>query len=162
MSGHQRPVRGESDSWLTPPEIIKALGPFSLDPCASVDQPWPTAEVQYTVVDNGLLQTWNGFVFLNPPFGPEAEHWFAKLAKHPGGGIGLCPARTETRWFVREVWAKANAILFLHGRPYFHKPDGTRGSANSGAPICLVGYGPKAVDRLATCGLSGSLVREWG
>lgn len=34
LSGHQRPNAGLSDDWLTPPEIIEALGPFDLDPCA--------------------------------------------------------------------------------------------------------------------------------
>lgn len=27
--------------WLTPPEIIAALGPFDLDPCAPIEQPYP-------------------------------------------------------------------------------------------------------------------------
>jgi len=31
------------DEWLTPPDIIKALGPFDLDPCAPIVRPWPTA-----------------------------------------------------------------------------------------------------------------------
>ena len=31
------------DEWLTPPEIIKALGTFDLDPCASSTRPWPRA-----------------------------------------------------------------------------------------------------------------------
>jgi hypothetical protein len=56
------------------------------------------------------------------------------------------------------VWSRASGILFLYGRPHFHHIDGTRGEANSGAPICLVGYGPNALDRLAECGLKGRLV----
>ncbi|NCW30719.1 MAG: adenine methyltransferase, partial [Alphaproteobacteria bacterium] len=30
-------------TWLTPPAVIKALGEFDLDPCASLDRPWDTA-----------------------------------------------------------------------------------------------------------------------
>ena len=41
-----------SDDWITPREIIAALGPFDLDPCASATQPWPTAEHMLTVKDN--------------------------------------------------------------------------------------------------------------
>ena len=158
LSSHQKPYRGESDDWLTPPEIINALAPFSLDPCASVGQPWKTASKMWT--ERGLERRWNGFVWCNPPFGPEAGKWLDKMAEH-GNGIGLVPARTETRWFVRAVWHQADAVLFLHGRPHFHHPDGTRGAANSGVPICLVAYGDVAVRRLRKSGLTGSLIEDW-
>lgn len=160
LSSHQRPVRGETDVWLTPPEIIAAVGPFDLDPCAAVGQPWATATTQYTLDDDGLSKPWSGFAWVNPPFGPDAQTWLERLAAH-GHGIGLVPARTETRWFISTVWAAADAVLFLHGRPHFHHPDGTRGKANSGAPICLIGYGDLAVQRLTDCGLAGSLVTKW-
>ena len=156
LSSHQSPVRGASDVWLTPPEIIEALGPFHLDPCAAVNQPWRTATEQYTIEDDGLSRQWRGFVWCNPPFGPDAGRWLDRLAEH-GNGIGLCPARTETRWFVRSVWQQASAVLFLHGRPHFHHPDGRRAAANSGAPICLPGYGAEAKRRLADSGLAGTL-----
>ena len=144
--------------WLTPPEIIDVLGPFDLDPCAAVGQPWKTAARQYTIEDDGLAQDWHGFAWVNPPFGPDAETWLARLADH-GNGIGLVPARTETRWFVKTVWRRADAVLFLHGRPHFHRADGTRGRANSGAPIVLIAYGRRAVNRLAATSLEGTLVR---
>lgn len=160
LSSHQRPVRGDTDVWLTPPEIIKAVGPFHLDPCAAVDQPWRTAKVQYTILDDGLAQRWRGLVWCNPPFGPDAGMWLERCAQH-GNAVALVPARTETRWFVQNIWHRADAVLFLHGRPHFYHPDGTRGSANSGAPICLVAYGRIAVDRLRACDLPGSLVEAW-
>lgn len=156
LTSHQRPHRGATDVWLTPPAIIEALGPFDLDPCAAVDQPWRTATTQYTETDDGLAQSWFGLVWCNPPFGPEAGKWLARCAEY-GNAIALVPARTETRWFVDNVWFASTAVLFLHGRPHFHYPDGTRGRANSGAPICLVAYGSTAVDRLANCDLDGSL-----
>ena len=161
LSSHQRPHRGTSDVWLTPPTIIDALGPFDLDPCAAPHpRPWPTARVMYGPPLDGLRLPWRGFVWCNPPFGPEAQKWLARLALH-GDGIGLVPARTETRWFVEHVWGSADAILFLDGRPHFHHPDGTRSRANSGAPICLVAYGEEAVLRLSTCDLPGSFVNHW-
>src|SRR5690554_3789850 len=103
LGSHQRPYRGETDTWLTPPEIIKAVGLFDLDPCAAIGQPWATATTTFTVEDDGLTQPWHGFVWCNPPFGPEAGKWLDRLAQH-GNGIGLVPARTETRWFIRAVW----------------------------------------------------------
>lgn len=161
LSAHQRPHRGATDVWLTPPSIVTACGPFDLDPCAAIDQPWRTATVQYTEEDDGLAQDWEGFAWVNPPFGPEAGRWLERLAAHPAGGVALVPARTETRWFVEQVWNKAEAVLFMAKRPHFHYPDGTRARANSGAPICLVGYGLAGHVRLLTCGIEGSLVDRW-
>jgi hypothetical protein len=160
LTSHQRPHRGATDIWLTPPQIIDALGPFDLDPCAAVGQPWRTANLQYTELEDGLSRPWAGFVWCNPPFGPEAATWLHRISEH-GDGIALVPARTETRWFVENVWQRAGSVLFLHGRPHFHHPDGTRAKANSGVPICLIGYGDRAVTRLATCGLVGTHVSLW-
>ena len=160
MSSHQKPHRGATDVWLTPPEILAAVGPFDLDPCAPLNRPWDMASEHLTIEDDGLSIPWHGFVWCNPPFGPEADKWLQRMAEH-GNGIALVPARTETRWFVSNVWESADAVLFLHGRPHFHHADGTRGKANSGAPICLIAYGLHAVGVLAECGLKGSLVSGW-
>lgn len=158
LTAHQRPHRGASDVWLTPPEIIDAIGPFDLDPCAAPSpRPWATAARHIELPEDGLTAEWDGLVWCNPPFGPEAGVWLDRCAEY-GNAIALVPARTETRWFVRTVWQAADAVLFLHGRPHFHRPDGSRGRANSGAPICLIAYGSEAVARLAACDLAGSLV----
>lgn len=158
LSSHQRPHHGATDEWLTPPYIIQALGPFDLDPCAAPEpRPWPTADRHITLPDDGLAAPWGGFVWCNPPFGPKARRWLAKMAEHRNG-IALVPARTETRWFIETVWEAADAVLFLYGRPHFYHPDGTRGRSNSGAPICLVAYGPEAADRLRECSLEGRYV----
>jgi hypothetical protein len=133
----------KSDVWLTPPEILKSLGSFDLDPCAPAVRPWDTAARHISLPDDGLQVAWNGRVWCNPPFGAEAARWLAKLAKH-GNGIALIPARTETRMFFDNVWEgehRAHAVCFLRKRPHFHLPDGTRAPFNSGAPICLVAYG---------------------
>ena len=103
---------------------------------------------------------WHGFVWCNPPYS-EVWTWLAKLADH-GDGIALIFARTETAGFVREVWGKADGLLFLHGRLHFHHPGGERAKANSGAPSVLVAYGQRAVDRLTDSGLNGTVLSDWG
>lgn len=160
MSGHQQPYAGKSNEWLTPPDIIEALGPFDLDPCAPIKRPWPTAERHYTVEDDGLRQTWDGFVWVNPPYGPWTWKWLHKLAEH-GNGIGLIFARTETQGFFAQAWERADSMLYLDGRLYFHCPDGTRAPHNAGAPSVLLGYGRLATERLAASGLQGALVTAW-
>lgn len=156
MGSHQS-SRMDSDTWLTPPEILAALGPFDLDPCTPAQMPWPTAARRYTPAEDGLIQPWRGYVWLNPPYGSEAWRWLARLADH-GNGVALVFARTETEGFHREVWAKASALLFLSGRLHFHHPDGRRARSNAGAPSVLVAYGNYAADRLQRCGLDGAVV----
>lgn len=151
LSAHQS-ARMKNDEWLTPPEIVRALGEFDLDPCSPVERPWDTAKFHYNIHDDGLTQYWNGRVWLNPPFGREAVKWLRRMVKH-GNGIALIPARTETAMFFECVWGAADAILFIEGRPHFHYVDGTRAPFNSGAPICLVAYGLSNVAALDRSGL---------
>lgn len=157
MGSHQSAVMG-SDIWLTPPHIIEALGPFDLDPCASVGRPWDTAATHYTVEDDGLSREWHGRVWLNPPYGKHAAVWLQRLAEH-GNGTALVFARTETKIFFDWVWPYASALLFVEGRLHFHRPDGTRAKANSGAPSVLIAYGEQAARKLIGSAIPGARVR---
>lgn len=151
LSGHQSPNM-VTDEWLTPPDIIGALGAFDLDPCSPINRPWPTASKHYHVLDDGLAHVWHGRVWCNPPFGREAIKWMRRMAEH-GNGIALIPARTETAMFYECVWGAADAVLFIKGRPHFHRVDGSRAAFNSGAPICLIAYGAQNVAALEASGL---------
>lgn len=160
MSSHQS-GRAETTTWLTPPEILSALGEFSLDPCAAPPpHPWSTARRHISLPTDGLAAEWGEteLVWCNPPYGRETWAWLERLAAHPAGGVALIFARTETAGFVSEVWRKADALLFLHGRLHFHHADGERARANSGAPSVLVAYGAEASRRLLECKLDGSFV----
>lgn len=139
IGGHQSARMG-SDEWLTPPEILEALGSFDLDPCSPINRPWPTAAQHYTIEDDGLSKPWVGRVWLNPPYGAEAVRWLKRLADH-GNGIALIFARTETEAFFSQVWERADGLLFIRGRLHFHYVDGRRARANGGAPSVLIAYG---------------------
>jgi hypothetical protein len=148
MGSHHKPNEGKSNDWLTPPEIVQALGPFELDPCASEEQPWTTAAMMWTVQDDGLSRDWGGFVWLNPPYGPHVWRWLSRLADH-GNGIALVFARTETKGFHQQIWNRADCLYFFAGRLHFHWPQtGERAKFNAGAPSVLVGYGDEARERL--------------
>lgn len=151
LSSHQS-ARMKNDEWLTPPEILAALGRFDLDPCAAVNRPWATADKHYTVHDNGLAMPWHGRVWCNPPFGREAVKWLRRMRDH-GNGVALIPARTETAMFYETVWGHAAGVLFIKGRPHFHYVDGRRAAFNSGAPIALVAYGRNNLNALCDSGL---------
>jgi len=148
------------DEWLTPPEIIDELGPFDLDPCAPIIRPWNTAKNHYTINDDGLQQSWNGFVWCNPPYGNSTGIWLKKLAEH-NNGIALIFARTETVMFFNEVWKKASSLLFIEKRIFFHHVDGKKANANSGAPSVLIGYGEKATNKLKNCKINGAFIDKW-
>ena len=156
MGGHHS-AAAMKDEWLTPPEILRELGHFYLDPCSPIERPWPTAEQHYTITDNGLLQHWQGRVWCNPPYGLEAARWLARCAEH-GNAVALIFARTETRMFFEYVWPRADAMLFLEGRLHFHHVDGSRARANSGAPSVLVAYGENNARVLLHCGIPGAFV----
>jgi len=151
-----------TDSWITPKWLLERLGPFDLDPCAAIPQPWPCAAHQYTMLDNGLLLPWEGFVYMNPPYGLRINAWLNRLALH-NNGIALIFARTETASFFTEVWPVAKCLLFLRGRLTFHYPDGSLPiiGHNSGGPSVLVAYGAEAEKRLMKNRDLGALVSIW-
>lgn len=158
-SGHESAVGG-TDEWLTPPELIGALGEFDLDPCAPIVRPWPTAGKHYTIEDDGLRQPWGGRVWLNPPYA-NAGKWMRRLADH-GQGTALLFARTETRMWFDHIWPRAAALLFIRGRIKFHLSDGRQARANAGAPSVLVAYGEYDAEYLRDSGIDGAFVRLGG
>ena len=159
MKHHQR-TEGKNDEWLTPPEILRSLGEFYLDPCAPSRPPWVMADYIYRLSsgEDGLKLPWFNRVWCNPPFNRYVRpKWMAKMAVH-GNGIMLIPAATETRAFFDYVWSRADAVCFVRNRPHFHYVDGRRASFNSGTAIALVAYGAANVLALQKSGLGQTLV----
>ena len=151
MKAHQSAI-GKTDVWLTPRWLLEPLGRFDLDPAASIDQPWPTADHHYTEVLDGLAQSWFGRVWLNPPFNRyQRGTWMRRMAEH-GNGIMLVPAACETEAFRRYVFGAADGLLMLSRRPHFCDQQGVEAKANSGCTICLVAYGES----------NGQVLRESG
>lgn len=172
IGGHHSHKAGTVE-WLTPPEIIAALGPFDFDPCAPLIQPYPTAPLTFTIKDNGLTKPWpkKKRAFLNPPYANgEIEKWLARMAEHDFG-TALIFARTETDAFFRYIWEQATALLFMRGRINFHVgvpftdqktgkryEIGDRAPGNAGAPTVLCAYGATDAEILAGCKIEGQFV----
>jgi len=146
------------DEWLTPPEIVKALGLFDLDPCQPINPPFHHAINGFNINDDGLAQDWSKFnrIWCNPPYGSMTFTWLEKLATH-GNGIALIFARTETKGFHRQIWEKADGVFFFEGRLKFYHVSGKQGGT-ANAPSCLVAYGKNNVDIIKDCSLKGKLV----
>lgn len=149
---HERPRRGVTDEWYTPPEVFTALGlDFDLDPCHPRDRlAWVPALRTLSIDDNGLAVPWQGRVWLNPPYGPQTGLWLGKLADH-GDGVALVFARTDTRWF-QSCAARAQVVCMVEGRIRFVQPNGQR-AGTAGAPSCLLAYGDECADAVSSCGL---------
>jgi len=156
---HTATHKGATDDWITPPHVYMPLGRFDLDPCACIPQPWPTATRMLTRLDDGLRHRWCGRVWLNPPYGPVVGEWLDRLATH-GDGVALVFARTETLWFVKQIWNRADACLFLANRLYFYRPTGELGHTNSGGPSVLVAYGTRNVLALEQSQLRGTFIKR--
>lgn len=150
IGGHHSASAGKTE-WLTPPDLLKQLGAFDLDPCAPIVRPWDMADEHFTIEDNGLLKRWpkGARTFVNPPYSePELSAFLARLAEHQRG-ISLVFARTETEWFFRYGWKAASAMLFIEGRLHFHHVDGTRAKSNAGGPSVLMAYGQDDARKLS-------------
>ena len=147
---------GRND-WLTPPHILRRLGPFDLDPCAPINRPWDTAEHHYTIEDDGLKQPWFGRVFCNPPYDTALITQFIKRCAEHKNAIALTFARTDTRLFHDLIFPNANSILFIKGRLSFYHVSGEQ-SGTAGAPSCLIAFDAANTEVLKNCGIEGKLI----
>ncbi|CAD2245824.1 DNA N-6-adenine-methyltransferase [Xanthomonas arboricola] len=140
-----------TETWLTPPALLKALGPFDLDPATPEGgMPWRTAKRMLKPSDDGLAMAWpkKSFVWLNPPYGRGMDAWISKAADH-GNGVALIFARMETGCMHASVLThpNASAVVFTKGRLSFCREDGTPGKACPMGSL-FVGYGQRAAQRL--------------
>ncbi len=102
------------NEWLTPPQLLKKLGDFDLDPCSSVNRPWDTAKRHFTAEDDGLIQEWKGRVFCNPPYDTRLITPFINKCINHKNAIALTFSRTDTRLFQELIFKKADSILFIN------------------------------------------------
>ncbi len=146
-------------TWLTPKSLLDCLGAFDLDPCCpDGGMPWPTATRMVTKSEDGLSLVWRGRVWLNPPYGREAEPFFSLMCRHDGGGIGLLFVRTDTKTWQDFIFPRADSILFLRHRLRFCNQKGEAGES-APSPSALISYSPADTAILEKCGIEGRLVR---
>jgi site-specific DNA-methyltransferase (adenine-specific) len=108
-------------------ELSRIFGGFTLDPCASEQN--AKCVKFFRASDDGLRQSWNGKVFMNPPYGREIGKWVKKAWDESLRGalvVCLLPARVDTRWW--HDYASKGHVYFLKGRLKF-------GDARNSAPF---------------------------
>lgn len=155
MAVHDAAV-GATDEWYTPHYVFEALGcTFDMDVSAPRDRTFVSTPTNYWIVGKSLAQKWNGFIWMNPPFGARngITPWLEKFFQH-GNGIALTPDRTSAPWW-QEFAARAEAILFVSPKIKFIGADGNQGkSPSDGTSLLAVGpLGVSALQRAAAKGL---------
>jgi hypothetical protein len=144
----------QNDTWLTPPELLKALGKFDLDPCCPEVMPWRTAKMMVHQPKDGLEIKWRGRVWCNPPYSKPLL-WIKKMGNH-NDGVMLLPAKSPETVWGQEALNGCDAVLFLKGRLLFHYIDGTK-SVGKWSPYMLLAYGADNVLSLKLSKLEGVL-----
>jgi len=128
----------ESNEWNTPPQYISMVrevfgGTIDLDPASNaIAQQWISAISYYTIADNGLNFSWEGKIWLNPPYGIEIPRFIDKLlAEYHNGNIE--EAIVLVRPSISSAWYHLLVEKFAHcqvrKRIRFIRPDGTESKA---------------------------------
>lgn len=154
MALHEQCV-GATDEWYTPPYVFRALGcSFDVDvasPGKSVT-PWIPAAQFFMACS--LQIEWEGFVWMNPPFGPRngLVPWLDKFFAH-GNGIALVPDRTSAPWW-QQFAPRADLILFAAPKIKFIGANGQPGPSPAQG-TCLMGAGRRSLPALRRAAFNG-------
>ena len=140
---------GVSDEWYTPRYIFEAIGlEFDLDVAAPRLGPRHVPCMEWFCdTQDGLAQTWEGLVWMNPPFGHQStkRKWLKKFFEH-GNGIALLPDRTSAPWW-QEFAPLADVVLFVAPKVKFERPNGSIGES-PGTGTTLFAAGEQAAKAL--------------
>lgn len=120
-----KPIANKEVEWYTPPHILNLVYEVfdvDLDP-ASPAVPTVKAHEYYTKKENGLLNSWYGNVYLNPPYGRDIKPWILKAvleyeSHNVQNMLLLIPAKTDTLWFNR-LMAQTTCFCTIIGRINF-------------------------------------------
>lgn len=139
---------GKTDEWYTPKYIFDVLGcHFDVDVASPIARKYINVPANYFICKDSLISEWNGFVWMNPPFGGRngIVPWMDKIYKH-GNGIALTPDRTSCPWWQNAA-KKSDAHLQIAGKVKFIDIYGNVGTKPSNGTT-LFAYGEKAVSAL--------------
>jgi hypothetical protein len=155
MALHER-AAGASDEWYTPPYVFEAMeATFMTDVASPGESVTPWVPALRFIVQDSLSVPWEGFCWMNPPFGGRngLRPWLTKFFAH-GSGVALVPDRTSAPWW-QEFAPKADAILFVRKKIRFIRPDGLEGpSPPNGTTLLAAGpFGALALEAARRNGL---------
>lgn len=135
--------------WYTPEEYITAarvvMGSIDVDPASSeIANRTVRAERYYTKEEDGLKQSWNGNVWLNPPYSQPVVSNFCNLLvekyrqKEVKQACVFLNNATDTI-FIQNLFRYCQAICLVKGRVAFLDPEGRPGSPLQGQIVIYFG-----------------------
>jgi hypothetical protein len=154
-----------SDTYLTDPALVRALGPFAVDPACPPGMPWKTARRMLTPAEDGLTASWGrGRAWCNPPY-RRVDPWAARFVEHGSGVILLSGRATGTR-ATQLIMSRCAAVYLLAGRLGWWKIDGQPYVNENGVvpkffSSLLIGMTVEDADKLAglpAAGFPGTLL----
>jgi hypothetical protein len=151
------PPNQRNDRWLTPLNVVQALGKFDLDPCGAPEHKLAANTYLLENENDGLSDEWFGRVWLNPPYGRVMRKWVEKLVEH-GTGTALIPVAAGTKLWQEVVFKEATAIHFYRHRIKFLRRDGLQDDMVSPQASALVAFGNLDANALALSDLPGVLL----
>lgn len=167
LSPGQAVIQSITNEWYTPATYIEAaravMGGIDLDPSSCVEaNETVQAQTFYTSEDDGLSHSWEGRVWLNPPYGRIAGDFVLRLVRDFENGrvaeaITLVNAHcTDTSWF-QPLWDYT--LCFTDHRINF--AGGTVDRSGSTHGSVFVYLGPKPRDFARSFCQFGAVVRRW-
>ena len=144
-----------SDDCYTPRWVFDAMGlEFDLDVAAPVGGPWHVpAKRYYTAEDDGLVQSWDGLVWCNPPYSAMGK-WVSRYQRHDRIAL-MGFVQSETLW-VPEVFDAAEAVAFISCD--FARPDGGKYRWRHQVFVAFRGVGTEPAERLAHADKYGAVL----
>jgi hypothetical protein len=143
----ERVLRG--DDYYTPVNLIETVQNFydgiDLDPAShSVANRVVRANKFFGTSENGLLQKWQGRVWLNPPFEkwPEFALKLVDSLDDTEEIIALCSLPSLSTGYMRPCLDRLNCICIIAGRPVFWGPQVVPGDV-APAGYALLYYGQR-------------------
>ena len=152
--GHHE-ANGKTDEWYTPKYVFDALEcKFNMDVACPEDHDAIHTPTKYCISHNSLEQEWDGFVWMNPPFGGRNGliPWLDKIHRH-GNGIALTPDRTSAPWWQNTA-RKADAHLQVNGKIKFISGDDSNNKQPSNGTT-LFAFGEQGVQALLNAQKNG-------
>jgi phage N-6-adenine-methyltransferase len=130
MARLEKQFESNKVEWETPLEVFEPLNVefnFTMDVAASEEN--KKCDAFLSQADNGLLSSWSGVCWCNPPYGRDLSKWVKKAVSETWNGITtvmLIPVRSNTIWW-HDLCIPFGEIRFIKGRPKF-------GGADQGLP----------------------------
>ena len=146
---------GKSDEWYTPKYIFDAIGEtFDVDVASPKNRKFCCVSANKYIEENSLQINWDGFVWMNPPFGGRNAimPWMEKFFIHQNG-IALSPDRTSAPWYQYSL-KKSDGILLIDGKVKFIDEYGNEGKSPS-TGTTLWASGERAVKALINAQKNG-------